>query len=136
MSLKYFRVQESHFVPALFHQLSRLMWIMLMLSAYGSHDAAAQTPPPAALQISAGGSANGSWSADEYFSGGNTDTHSVAINTLFDSRPAPQSIYQSERWGVMTYTMPGVDGERTIHSRSALRRIVFQLRGRPEALST
>jgi hypothetical protein len=108
MSLKHFRAQEGRFAPAQFHQLRRLMWITLMLSAYGSHGAAAQTPPPAALQISAGGSANGSWSADENFSGGNPDTHSIAINTLFDSRPAPQSVYQSERRGVMTYTMPGL----------------------------
>jgi hypothetical protein len=79
--------------------------LMSLVCALGS---AAQTPPPAALQVSAGGAANGTWSADEYFSGGNTDSTSSSINTLLDSRPAPQSVYQSERWGDMTYTMPGL----------------------------
>jgi hypothetical protein len=69
----------------------------------------AQTPPPAALQVSAGGAASGSWSADEYFAGGSVGTASTAaVNTSFDSRPAPQSVYQHNRFGAMIYTMPGL----------------------------
>ena len=109
MSLNPFRAQQGHLVAAL-SSLSRFIGIVLivMLSAFAL-PSVAQTPPPAALQVSAGGSATGSWSADQYFSGGNVSTGSTAaVNTLFDPRPAPQSVYQHDRFGAMTYTLPGL----------------------------
>jgi hypothetical protein len=81
--------------------------VVLILLACSLH-IVAQTPPPAALQVSAGGAANGSWSVDEDYSGGTTDSSTAAVNTLFDSRPAPQSVYQHYRYGAMTYTLPGL----------------------------
>ena len=110
MSLKHFLAERSHLTAALSHELGRFMLLtsIVLLSACASHSAA-QTPPPTALQVSAGGSATGSWSADEYFSGGSVSTGSTAVvNTLFDSRPAPQSVYQHDRFGAMTYTLPGL----------------------------
>ena len=108
MSLNPFRVQQGHLVAAL-SSLSRFIGIaMVVMFSVFALPSVAQTPPPAALQVSAGGAANGTWSADEYFSGGTTDSTTAAINTLFDSRPAPQSVYQHNRYGAMTYTLPGL----------------------------
>jgi hypothetical protein len=110
MPSKLFPVQKRPLSSIELRQLIRLLRIVpvMILLAFGLHSVA-QTPPPAALQVSAGGSANGSWSADEYFSGGNVSTGSTTtVNTLFDPRPAPQSVYQHDRFGAMTYTMSGL----------------------------
>jgi len=69
----------------------------------------ANSQASAALQISAGGAGYGTWSADEYFSGGTVGTAATAgVNTLLDPRPAPQSVYQHNRFGAMTYTITGL----------------------------
>ncbi len=52
--------------------------------------------------------AAGSFVADTDFSGGETATTAKTINTSAVSNPAPQSVYQSERWGPSTYTVPGL----------------------------
>ncbi len=62
----------------------------------------------AIASIDAGGPAAGSYAADIDFSGGNTATTTAAINTSAVSNPAPQAVYQSERWGPSTYTIPGL----------------------------
>jgi hypothetical protein len=60
------------------------------------------------LQINSGGGAVGSWIADTDFSGGNPGSVTFAINTSGVINPAPQAVYQSERWGVFTYTIPNL----------------------------
>lgn len=109
MSFQYCPCQRERLAAFLSHQLSRLLRIVpvLMLSILALRSFA-QTPPPAALQVSAGGAANGTWAADEYFSGGTANSSTATVNTLFDSRPSPQSVYQHNRYGAMTYTMPGL----------------------------
>ena len=64
-------------------------------------------PPPASLQISAGGPATGTWAADEDFSGGTTTSTTHAITTTGVTNPAPQSVYQHNRYGNFTYAVPG-----------------------------
>jgi hypothetical protein len=109
MSFQYCPCPRERLAAFLSRQLSHLLRIVpvLMLSALAL-PSVAQTPPPAALQVSAGGSASGTWAADEYYSGGTANSSTAAVNTLFDSRPAPQSVYQHNRYGAMTYTMPGL----------------------------
>jgi hypothetical protein len=65
------------------------------------------TSPPSSLQISAGGPATGTWVADEDFSGGSTASTTNAISTTGVTDPAPQSVYQHNRYGNFTYTVPG-----------------------------
>ena len=72
------------------------------------------TPPTAdphaggtTLSINSGGSATGSFTADQYFSGGSTYTTTSTINTSpITSNVPPTAVFQSERYGAMTYTIP------------------------------
>ena len=64
-------------------------------------------PPPSSLQISAGGPATGTWVADEDFNGGGTSGTTNAISTTGVTNPAPQSVYQHNRYGNFTYAVPG-----------------------------
>jgi len=60
------------------------------------------------IDINAGGKATGSWVADEDFTGGTATSTGAAINTSLVPNPAPQAVYQSNRYGPMTYTIPGL----------------------------
>jgi beta-glucosidase len=64
-------------------------------------------PPPGSLQISAGGPATGTWVADEDFSGGSTASTTNAISTAGVTNPAPQSVYQHNRYGNFSYAVAG-----------------------------
>jgi hypothetical protein len=59
------------------------------------------------LDINVGGEAVGPWEADEDFSGGTATSTSAAINTSHVANPAPQAVYQTNRFGNFTYTIPG-----------------------------
>jgi len=60
------------------------------------------------LDINAGGTAAGSYVADEDFSGGSESSTTAAINTSLVANPAPQAVYQTERFGDFTYTLPNL----------------------------
>jgi|GEM_PF-1972577 len=68
----------------------------------------AQSPAPAVIRIHAGGAAIGSWLADKDFSASQVSTTGAPIVTTLVSNPAPQAVYQSERYGDFTYTIPGL----------------------------
>lgn len=59
------------------------------------------------LDINAGGGATGSWVADEFFSGGTATSTGATINTSLIPNAAPQAVYQTNRYGAFTYTIPG-----------------------------
>jgi peptidoglycan/xylan/chitin deacetylase (PgdA/CDA1 family) len=60
------------------------------------------------VSINVGGAAAGSFIADAYFSGGSTYTNSNTIDTsLLTGTAPPASVFQSERYGTFTYTLPG-----------------------------
>jgi hypothetical protein len=63
---------------------------------------------PLDLQIDAGGAATGTWLADEDYSGGTASATTAAINTSLVTNPAPQAVYQTERFGDFTYTIPNL----------------------------
>jgi hypothetical protein len=63
---------------------------------------------PPSLQISAGGGTTGTWVADEDFNGGATAATAHAISTTGVTNPAPQAVYQTNRYGNFTYTIPGL----------------------------
>ncbi len=74
----------------------------------------ASTSGGAPIFINAGGGATGSWVADVDFNGGAVATPvTTAIDTSMIPSPAPpQSVYQTERYGPMTYTIGGLTSGR------------------------
>ena len=60
------------------------------------------------LAISAGGPAAGNFAADEDFAGGAASGNGATINTSGETNPAPQSVYQHQRFGNFIYTLPGL----------------------------
>ncbi|HLI69748.1 MAG TPA: malectin domain-containing carbohydrate-binding protein [Ktedonobacteraceae bacterium] len=65
-------------------------------------------PPPSGLQINAGGGEDYPFVADTDFSGGATASSSNAIDTSGASNPAPEYVYQTNRYGNFTYTIPNL----------------------------
>jgi hypothetical protein len=63
---------------------------------------------PDAIAISAGGPAAGYFAADEDFNGGTASGTNATININGVTNPAPQSVYQNQRFGNFTYTLPGL----------------------------
>ena len=59
------------------------------------------------LDIAAGGTGSGSYVADEYFTGGTASSTAATISTANVTNPAPEAVYQSQRYGNFTYTLPG-----------------------------
>ncbi|MBA2286320.1 MAG: coagulation factor 5/8 type domain-containing protein [Ktedonobacteraceae bacterium] len=75
----------------------------------GSSPTPTTTPPTTGgLQINAGGPAAAPFVADTDFSGGATAATGNAIDTSGVSNPAPQAVYQSNRYGNFTYTIPNL----------------------------
>ncbi len=65
-------------------------------------------PPPNGLQINAGGPAASPFVADEDFAGGSTASVTHAIDTSAVTNPAPQAVYQSNRFGNFSYSEGGL----------------------------
>ena len=57
--------------------------------------------------VNSGGNAAGSFVADADFDTGGTAATGNAIDTSAVTNPAPQAVYQTERFGNFTYTIPG-----------------------------
>lgn len=63
----------------------------------------------ATFGVNAGGGTAGSFVADTDYSGtGGTYSTSTSISTTGVQNPAPQSVYQTERYGNFTYTIPNL----------------------------
>jgi hypothetical protein len=62
----------------------------------------------AVVQINTGGGLVSPFVADEDFSGGTEFSSTATINTSGASNPAPAAVYQTVRWGAMTYTIGGL----------------------------
>jgi len=71
---------------------------------------ATPTPPPVtSISIACGStSAVGSFQADQYNTGGSTYTNTNTIDvSLITSNPPPAALFNNERYGAMSYTIPG-----------------------------
>lgn len=60
------------------------------------------------VAIDAGGPAAGTYAADEDFQWGGAWVTNKTVSTAGVTNPAPLAVYQSERYGVFTYTVPGL----------------------------
>jgi hypothetical protein len=88
--------------------VNRLLFCLTLLTLLsGSRTLFAQTGS-SVVAIDAGGVASGTWVADEDYSGGSTSYTSATINTSLVANPAPQEVYQTERYGDFTYTIPNL----------------------------
>ncbi len=67
----------------------------------------------AVVSINAGGAASGSYIADADFSGGTASASTATVNTANVTAPPPQAVYQSQRYGNFTYTIPGLTAGST-----------------------
>jgi fibronectin type 3 domain-containing protein len=76
-------------------------------SSQSSEVSATPTATPG-VQISCGGTATGTWVADKDFTGGATSGTSNAISTTGVTNPAPQEVYQHNRYGNFTYAITGL----------------------------
>nr|MBA3824489.1 coagulation factor 5/8 type domain-containing protein [Ktedonobacterales bacterium] len=65
------------------------------------------------VAISSGGSGAGAFTADAEVNGGSTDTVTDHIDTSGVQNPAPEAVYQSERWGEFTYHLGGFTANGT-----------------------
>jgi len=64
--------------------------------------------PVGGVAIDSGGPAAGDFVADTDASGGNTTSRYDVIDTSGVTDPAPQAVYQTERYGNFTYTIPNL----------------------------
>ncbi|MGA2248555.1 MAG: malectin domain-containing carbohydrate-binding protein [Verrucomicrobiota bacterium] len=74
----------------------------------GPDSAPAIAVPETVYQVNSGGGAANPFTADADYSGGSTSSTGAAIDTSGVTNPAPQAVYQTERWGNMTYTFPNL----------------------------
>jgi hypothetical protein len=79
--------------------------------------------------LNAGGSGAGSFVTDAYYSGGRTYTTRASIDTSAVSNPAPQAVYQSERYGNFTHSVPGLIAGGTYTVRLHFAEIYWTSRG-------
>jgi regulation of enolase protein 1 (concanavalin A-like superfamily) len=86
------------------------------------------------VAINAGGGAAGSFLADTDFTVDTGATFSVSnpIGTVGVVGPAPQAVYQSERYGVFTYTIPGLTPGALYNVRMHFAEIFFNSPGQRE----
>jgi O-glycosyl hydrolase len=77
-------------------------------SISASHTISATFSSLTKYQINCGGSASSPYIADQYYSGGTAYSVTSAITTTGVTNPAPLAVYQTERFGAMTYTLPNL----------------------------
>jgi len=71
--------------------------------------------PVNTVMINAGGPQTGSFGADRYFSHGARQGNGQTIDmSQIPDDPPPAGIFNSERWGAMTYTIPDRTGPQTV----------------------
>lgn len=89
------------------HSAAIILWPILLLSSFSN--VFAQSTPRTVYQINCGGSTSSPYTADQYSSGGYTAAVSNSIDPSAASNPAPQSVYQSVRYGGnFSYVLPGL----------------------------
>ena len=71
--------------------------------------------PASTVSINPGGQATGGFWADQFFTGGATFANSATIDmSQIASSPPPVAIFNTERYGAMTYTVPHRSGAQTV----------------------
>jgi len=87
------------------------------------------TTKSSGVDIDAGGAAVSPFLADTDYSGGSTYSTTHTINTANVVNPAPTAVYQSEREGTSTYTIPGLIAGSTHTVRLHFAELYFSIAG-------
>ncbi|MFC4150075.1 malectin domain-containing carbohydrate-binding protein [Micromonospora mangrovi] len=90
--------------------IAGLATVLALLGVYRMSDASAAAGQ-AVLSVNAGGPASGAFAADAYFTGGTAASHPNVIDVSGVSGAAPAEVYQTERYGPSTYTLPGLTAQ-------------------------
>ena len=98
-------------------QPNQTYYYTVVAANFGGESAAAkQTVTTAApgnstgMQLSAGGYAVGTYTNSSFVVGGNTNAHlHVPVDTSAVTTPAPQQVYDTERWGAAAWTITGLN---------------------------
>ncbi|HVY39038.1 MAG TPA: malectin domain-containing carbohydrate-binding protein [Polyangia bacterium] len=77
-------------------------------SVHGTASVTVSSGATTVYRINCGGSAVSPFTADQFFSGGTARTVTNTISTTGLTNAAPQGVYQSERYGNVTYTLPSL----------------------------
>jgi poly(3-hydroxybutyrate) depolymerase len=78
-------------------------------------DTAATSTDASTVSINAGGPGTGGFWADQLYTGGATYGNSATIDmSQITSNPPPAAIFNTERYGAMTYTIPDRSGAQTV----------------------
>ena len=77
-------------------------------SLHWNNNAASINAVTTTIRLNSGGVATGWFSADANYSGGTAASTTATINTVSASNAAPMAVYQTERYGAFTYTVPGL----------------------------
>jgi Malectin domain len=84
-----------------------------------SNSAPVAVTPQTSYQVDSGGSAASPFTADAWFAGGSTSSTPSGIDTSGVTNPAPQAVYQTERYGNFAYTFtnlaPGINYRVRLH---------------------
>ena len=83
-----------------------------------------------AYQVNSGGGNATPFVADAYVSGGKTYSTGAAIDVSGVTDPAPQAVYQSERYGNFSYTFPDLEADASYTVRLHLAEIYFSATGK------
>ena len=86
----------------------RVILSPIIQNAGGGSQARIMLSPVALVAIAAGGTGGGGFSADQDYSGGSTYSTTQNIDLTATANAGPQSVYQNERWGDFTYTIPNL----------------------------
>lgn len=85
-------------------------YVVSALNSLGESTTSIQTSvtPTAFYRVNSGGGAAAPFTADAGYSGGTVSGTGTTIDTSAVIDPAPQAVYQTERWGNNTYTFSGL----------------------------
>jgi hypothetical protein len=119
---------KNSFLQGSIMRITLCLMVVTLLS--GSHSLLAQTDK---LDISAGATAaSGSYLADEDFSGGATAYTGTTVSTTGVTNPAPEAVYQHQRYGNFTYTLPGFTSGTTYLVRLHMSEFYWTAAGKRE----
>ncbi|MCI4066241.1 malectin domain-containing carbohydrate-binding protein [Micromonospora sp. R77] len=90
--------------------IAALTTVLALLGGYRLSDANAAAGQ-AVLSVNAGGPASGTFATDAYFTSGTVATHPNVIDVSGVPGAAPTAVYQTERYGPSTYTLPGLTSQ-------------------------
>ena len=90
---------------------------------------AASVTPQTTYAVNSGGGAASPFIADAFFSGGSTGSTSAAIDTSGVTDPAPQAVYQTERWSNNTYTFTNLNAGASYKVRLHFAEIFYSSAG-------